>query len=120
MATHTQLCPPLVGRRDELAALIERRGLAARGRGSLVLIEGEAGVGKSRLVDAFCETLSNGRASLGYGICREFGSAPFGAVAEALRGTDSCRRNPRRRRAPSSSSGCAPISKRPAAAATAC
>ncbi len=88
MLSHNQVCPPLVGRREELAALIERRGLAARGRGSLVLIEGDAGVGKSRLVGAFCETLSNGRATLGYAICREFGAVPFGAIAEALRGTD--------------------------------
>jgi DNA-binding CsgD family transcriptional regulator len=88
MVTHTQVCPRLVGRRDELAALIARRGFAARGHGSLVLIEGEAGVGKSRLVGAFCESLSNGRASLGIGVCREFGNAPFGAIAEALRGTE--------------------------------
>ncbi len=87
MVTHTQVCPRLVGRREELETLIARRGSAARGHGSLILIEGEAGVGKSRLVGAFCETLSNGRASLGIGVCREFGNAPFAAIAEALRGT---------------------------------
>jgi len=85
MVTHAQVCPRLVGRREELATLIARRGAAARGHGSLVLLEGEAGVGKSRLVSTFCETLSNGRASLGFGICREFGGTPFGAIAEALR-----------------------------------
>lgn len=39
---------PLVGRRDELAALLTS---TAAGRGGVTLIEGEAGVGKTRLVN---------------------------------------------------------------------
>jgi len=41
---------PLVGREQELALLQERWRLAGEGAGSLVLIQGEPGVGKSRLV----------------------------------------------------------------------
>lgn len=84
MVTHARVCPRLVGRQDELAALAERRAASARARGSLVLIEGEAGIGKSRLLEAFCERLTHGRARVGSGSCREFGNAPYGPIAEAL------------------------------------
>ena len=78
------VCPALVGRREEIAALVARRAASARGHGSLVLIEGEAGIGKSRLVAAFSETLRNGRAGVGIGLCREFGNAPYAPIVEAL------------------------------------
>ncbi|HEY1011053.1 MAG TPA: tetratricopeptide repeat protein [Herpetosiphonaceae bacterium] len=41
---------PLVGRQDELAAARERLGLARAGRGQIIGVTGEAGMGKSRLV----------------------------------------------------------------------
>ena len=42
---------PLVGRRQERQALLDRlQALCERGEGSVVVIEGEAGIGKSRLV----------------------------------------------------------------------
>ncbi|HYE92570.1 MAG TPA: AAA family ATPase, partial [Terriglobales bacterium] len=41
---------PLVGRDTELVALRERLTLAARGKGQVAVITGEAGIGKSRLV----------------------------------------------------------------------
>jgi DNA-binding NarL/FixJ family response regulator len=84
MVTHALVCPRLVGRQDELAALAERRAASARARGSLVLIEGEAGIGKSRLIKAFRERLTHGRARVGSSSCREFGNAPYGPIAEAL------------------------------------
>jgi len=40
--------PVFVGRRLELAALDEVLARAANGNGSAVLVEGEAGIGKSR------------------------------------------------------------------------
>ena len=46
--------PTVVGRTDDLVELQARLEDARRGRRQLVLIAGEAGVGKTTLVDAFC------------------------------------------------------------------
>jgi DNA-binding CsgD family transcriptional regulator len=43
-------CPVVVGRDGELAALAEVFGQAASGRGACIVVTGEAGVGKTRLV----------------------------------------------------------------------
>ena len=47
----------LVGRVHELGILTERWAIARQGRGQAVQIVGEAGIGKSRLVEAFLEQL---------------------------------------------------------------
>lgn len=44
---------PLVGRDEELELLSRRWSLAADGEGQVVLLSGEAGIGKSRLVETF-------------------------------------------------------------------
>ncbi|MFP3513715.1 AAA family ATPase, partial [Peribacillus sp. SIMBA_075] len=46
-----RVCPLFVGREDELASALQRRAEAASGRGGMLLIGGEAGIGKSRLMD---------------------------------------------------------------------
>jgi len=48
---------PLVGREDELELLLRRWTQAKSGRGRVVVISGEAGIGKSRLIAAFQEAL---------------------------------------------------------------
>src|SRR2546428_3150713 len=43
--------PPLIGREAELSSLLEHLERARSGHGSTVLISGEAGIGKTRLVE---------------------------------------------------------------------
>lgn len=71
---------PLIGRRRELAWLAEAANEALAGRGTLVLLAGEAGVGKTHLAEAaFADApLLRGAASLP-------GGAPYGPVVAALR-----------------------------------
>lgn len=47
--------PPItmIGRQNELAAIERHLGNAARGQGRLVVVQGEAGIGKTRLVEEF-------------------------------------------------------------------
>ncbi|MBV9718692.1 MAG: AAA family ATPase [Candidatus Eremiobacteraeota bacterium] len=86
MVTGPILCPVLIGRTRELQLLVDRRLAAAHGKGSCVLLSGDAGMGKSRLLAEFRGTLSGGRAALGIGVAREFGNAPYAPVLEALAG----------------------------------
>ena len=50
---------PLVGREHELALLLDRWERAKEGEGQVVLLQGEPGIGKSRLVEALREHLSD-------------------------------------------------------------
>jgi class 3 adenylate cyclase/tetratricopeptide (TPR) repeat protein len=58
-AAHGEALWQFVGRFHELALLLERWELAKAGEGQAILLSGEAGIGKSRLVQAFCEKLSS-------------------------------------------------------------
>ncbi|HZO93931.1 MAG TPA: AAA family ATPase [Candidatus Baltobacteraceae bacterium] len=88
----------LIAREDELDALASARRAAAQGHGALVLIEGEAGIGKTRLLAAFRETLAGGRAAVAAGRCREFGNLPYGPVREAFRSLGAAEPGPARDR----------------------
>jgi class 3 adenylate cyclase/tetratricopeptide (TPR) repeat protein len=46
---------PFIGRAQEMETLLEAWRLAKQGEGRVILLVGEAGIGKSRIVDAFCE-----------------------------------------------------------------
>ncbi|MEM7023349.1 MAG: adenylate/guanylate cyclase domain-containing protein [Pseudomonadota bacterium] len=50
--------PPMVGRDHELALLLERWGQAKAGEGQGVLLVGEAGIGKSRVLRALLDSLA--------------------------------------------------------------
>jgi class 3 adenylate cyclase/tetratricopeptide (TPR) repeat protein len=54
-ATRTGSAAPLVGRQEEMGLLLRAWDRSRHGRGQIVLIHGEAGVGKSRLVEGLRE-----------------------------------------------------------------
>jgi predicted ATPase len=57
-AVHAAGLTDLVDREDELDFLLERQRLAWKGEGQIVLISGEAGIGKSRLVAALAQRIA--------------------------------------------------------------
>src|SRR6516165_7655344 len=57
-AVRTARLTGLIGREDELDFLLERQRLAWNGEGQIVLISGEPGIGKSRLVAALAERIA--------------------------------------------------------------
>jgi len=77
---------PFTGRGLEHAALVNAWEASRRGDGKLVLIEGEAGVGKTRLVEEVVRYAAAEGAVVLRGRCYEFGGAvPYQSIAEALR-----------------------------------
>jgi DNA-binding CsgD family transcriptional regulator len=79
----------LLERSSELAALEASLAKARAGRGSLVLVSGEAGIGKTALARAFCDA-HRGAAPVLWGVCdRLFTPRPLGPlldVAEVVGG----------------------------------
>lgn len=67
---------PFVGREREHAELAAALELALAGSGRLVLVAGEAGIGKSRLADEFAATAQGRGARVLWGGCWESGGAP--------------------------------------------
>jgi DNA-binding NarL/FixJ family response regulator len=73
---------PLIGRQQQLAQIQTAIEHAAEGNGSLLLVGGEAGVGKSRLAEEACSE-HDGPVLSGY--AASGGTSPYGPVVEALR-----------------------------------
>src|SRR4051812_103038 len=72
----------LIEREDALAVLAERLEAAGGGHGSLVLVSGEAGGGKTELVRAFCAERSDGARVL-WGACDPlFTPRPLGPLLD--------------------------------------
>ncbi len=67
---------PFVGRAQELADLASALEEAVAGRGSLVLLTGEPGIGKTRLMSELARTASEREVSVVTGRCWEEGGAP--------------------------------------------
>lgn len=72
----------LIGRGSEIAALGELAERARAGRGSLVLVPGEAGVGKTVLSR---HVLGDGSLRMFEAAARQAGTAPYGPLVEVLR-----------------------------------
>ena len=88
--------PGLRGREAETAVLGEALDRVASGRRAVVLIEGEAGIGKTRLLDAALEDARGRGMQVAAGRAEELErTRPFGAVADAL-GCARSSRDPRR------------------------
>ena len=79
--------PRLVGRTEELASLRASAARVRSGQRATVLVDGEAGIGKSRLV---AEAISRFREPddvliVGHGVELSGGELPFGMASECLR-----------------------------------
>ncbi|WP_051865886.1 helix-turn-helix transcriptional regulator [Streptomyces griseus] len=82
--------PVFVGRADELSALHEALDRAAGGEPQAWIIGGEAGVGKTRLIEEFAASAARRGAVVAVGGCVEIGAdglpfAPFSTALRALR-----------------------------------
>lgn len=77
----------LPGRAKAFAALRSAKSRADQGAAQLVLVDGEAGIGKTALIEAFLnESLGFGQALVAWGHCIEgfFGREPYYPLLEAL------------------------------------
>src|SRR5262245_27908093 len=80
------VCPVLIGRAPHLAELERFLGHAMEHRGQTLLIAGEAGVGKSRLVAAAREMAAQRNMAVFEGHCFESQRAlPYGPLIDLLR-----------------------------------
>ncbi|MFD6279722.1 AAA family ATPase [Streptomyces sp. NPDC060209] len=82
--------PVFVGRAGELAALTDTLARAAAGEPQALLLGGEAGVGKTRLIEEFITVACRREAVVAVGGCVEIGAdglpyAPFATALRALR-----------------------------------
>ncbi|HEX9494129.1 MAG TPA: AAA family ATPase [Candidatus Limnocylindria bacterium] len=79
------ICPVVIGRDREAAALDLLLGEAIGGRGRTVLVAGEAGLGKSALVRRFVDRVRERGARLLIGECTEIEARrPFGPIIDAF------------------------------------
>jgi len=84
-AAATRGLTPFVGREDELRLLINRWERALGGEGQVALIIGEAGIGKSRLLQRFHEQISDAAHTwIEAGAGAFFQNTPFYPVTELL------------------------------------
>jgi DNA-binding CsgD family transcriptional regulator/tetratricopeptide (TPR) repeat protein len=75
---------PFVGRWDQLAALAAAQAEAAAGARRVVLVGGEAGSGKSRIVREFARAAYDDGAAVLHGACDPVVRTPYGPFVEAL------------------------------------
>ena len=76
---------PFVGRGVELEQLLDAWSRAARGRGGVVFVGGEAGIGKSRLVTEFARDVEERGGRVAVGATGSPETMPYQALVEALR-----------------------------------
>jgi predicted ATPase/class 3 adenylate cyclase len=88
---------PLIGRDAELAHLIGSLSVASGGAPQLVRLIGEAGIGKTRLVDEFLARIGDderfAEVAVRRAVCSPLGEQSFGALAAILRSAYRIERN---------------------------
>jgi DNA-binding CsgD family transcriptional regulator/tetratricopeptide (TPR) repeat protein len=72
----------LIGRSRELAFLVDRARNAPSG--GMIVVRGEAGIGKTRLVNDFAALARQHGKRVAFGAAREFANGPYGELVEAL------------------------------------
>jgi DNA-binding CsgD family transcriptional regulator/tetratricopeptide (TPR) repeat protein len=83
--TRAALLESFSGRREELAFLLEKRAHCIReGSGSAVLVTGEAGIGKSRLLAEYAKCVSSAGGIFVRGRCDEMSALPYGPFLDAF------------------------------------
>ena len=73
-----------ISRQSELALLERGFGQACRGLPTVVLIQGEPGIGKTRLLSEFREKVARRGAFCGYGRAQQDVAPPYLLIADAL------------------------------------
>ncbi len=99
---------PLVGRAHEMGLLLDRWRLARIGEGQIVTLIGEAGIGKSRAVEALQEALAGEPHRRIHLQCSPYysDSSLFPVIKQLSRAAALCRRRIRRSRGSTSSARC--------------
>lgn len=77
--------PELIGREEEMEILISALQKAAEGRGSMILIEGEAGIGKTHLLNDFSHSARSSGFSVLWGRCLHYRKSPHLPFIEMLK-----------------------------------
>lgn len=85
MIVRPLVCRSFIGRDRENAYLHECRREADASRGGLVLVGGEAGVGKTRLLSELRLALAKSRTRVAIGDCIEFAQRPYAPILQLLR-----------------------------------
>lgn len=81
--------PVMVGRSVELAVLDAALHRADGGEGRLVVVEGDAGIGKTRLVDSFARSAAERGVRVPVGYCPPLvDDVPYAPILDILRGLD--------------------------------
>ncbi len=110
MVSQRILCQAFIGRALELDHLLSRRRLAGDGHGGAVLVGGEAGIGKSRLLREFRSRLTPAWTQTASATCRGFAQRPLEPLAEIFAQLEPRDRNPLEKRSVSKSDQLAALS----------
>lgn len=83
---HARARAPLFGRQDEYAWLLDQWKQVRQAHGRLTLVEGEMGIGKTRLVEEVLQQVGASAALILQARCHEFGQdLPYQPIADLLR-----------------------------------